>query len=71
VFVIVCVWQRRRVQQERERLAQEAETKRKVAAASFARQHLTGLVSNVFDTLVADGHFFDPLTREVGECCLD
>lgn len=58
---------RRRVAQEKDRVAQEESLKQKVSAASFARQHLSALMDNVFDQLVSDGHFYDPLTREVEE----
>lgn len=61
---------RRRVAQGKERASQEAALKQKVAAASFAREHLGNLMDGVFDQLVADGHFYDPLTREVEEAFL-
>ena len=57
--------QRRRVAQEKERVAHEQSLKQKVTAAAFAREHLGLLMDSVFDTLVTDGHFYDPLTREV------
>lgn len=59
--------QQRRLDQERERVQREAQAKQKVAAAKFARQYLSGLRQSVFTRMVDDGHFFDPLTKEVEE----
>ena len=45
---------------ERERVVRE-----KVAASTFSRGYLSGIISSVFDGLVESGHFFDPVLREV------
>jgi len=55
----------RRVVQERERLAREKVVREKVAAATFSRSYLSGIVSSVFDSLVESGVFYDPVLREV------
>lgn len=39
----------------------------KVAAQTFARGYLTGLVGNVFDKLFEQGYFYDPVEKEVQE----
>jgi hypothetical protein len=59
------VVQRRRMQQESQRVKYESEVKAKVASAAFAREHLSSLLNDVFDHLVTEGHFVDPLSREV------
>jgi radial spoke head protein 3 len=56
--------QRRLKQAQEHRAAQEA-AREKVAARSFARHYLTTLNADVFDGLEAEGHFYDPLRREV------
>lgn len=61
---------KRRMEQERERVAREAQVREKVAAAAFARSHLSSMMNQVFGQLVEDGHFYDPLTREVEETFL-
>ena len=55
----------RRVTQESERIVQEKEVEEKVAARAFAKEYLTDLHENVFGGLVDDGHFYDPLVKEV------
>jgi hypothetical protein len=55
----------RRVTQESERIEKEAEITEKVAARAFAKEYLTDLHENVFGGLVDDGHFYDPLVKEV------
>jgi len=55
----------RRVTQESERIVQESEVEEKVAARAFAKEYLTDLHENVFGGLVDDGHFYDPLVKEV------
>lgn len=55
----------RRLAQERERLEREKQVREKVAAQTFARGYLTGLVGNVFDKLYEAGYFYDPVEREV------
>ncbi len=57
--------QKRRAAQEVARKKQEDEAQQAKAAAEYAAAHTSELLTNVFDGLVADGHFFDPLTREV------
>lgn len=47
---------------ERERVVRQ-----KVAASTFARGYLSGIVNTVFDQLQASGVFYDPLLREVEE----
>ena len=39
----------------------------KVAASTFARGYLTGMVSSVLDSLWDQGFFYDPVEREVIE----
>ncbi|KAJ1460992.1 radial spoke protein 3-domain-containing protein [Pelagophyceae sp. CCMP2097] len=55
----------RRLAQERDRLRQQAELQEKVAARAFAKAYLVDLSDAVFDKLEVDGHFYDPVTREV------
>ena len=57
----------RRVAQEKKRMAQEGDLRDKVAARAYAKQYLVGLHNNVFSSLTEQGHFFDPLVREVQE----
>ena len=57
----------RRKKEEAERIAQEQELKEKVAARSFAKNYLSDLHSNVFANLMDEGHFYDPLEKEVKE----
>ena len=39
--------------------------RQKVAASTFARGYLTGIIGTVFDQLTASGHFYDPILAEV------
>ena len=55
----------RRVQQERDRIQRQAEVQRKVAAAAFARSYLVSMRYSVLAQLAEQGHFYDPLRREV------
>lgn len=55
----------RRLAQARERAAAEKRVHEKIAAQTFARSYVSGLVTSVFDTLTDKGFFFDPLAREV------
>mmetsp|Transcript_23853 Transcript_23853/g.28820 ORF Transcript_23853/g.28820 Transcript_23853/m.28820 type:complete len:448 (+) Transcript_23853:176-1519(+) len=55
----------RRLAQERDRLEREKLVREKVAAQSFSRGYLTGLVGNVFDRLYTAGYFYDPVEKEV------
>ncbi|CAD7697653.1 unnamed protein product [Ostreobium quekettii] len=55
----------RRLAQERERLERERVVREKVAASTFARGYLNGIVTTVFDRLERKGFFYDPVEREV------
>lgn len=55
----------RRKKQESIRVQQEEEVMEKVAARGFAKNYLTDLHHAVLDSLVASGHFFDPVEKEV------
>lgn len=55
----------RRTKQESIRVQQEEEVMEKVAARGFAKNYLTDLHHAVLDSLVASGHFFDPVEKEV------
>lgn len=55
----------RRLAQETDRVKNERVLREKVAACAFARGYLNGLVNTVFQDLVASGHFYDPVEREV------
>lgn len=57
----------RRMAQERERLERERVVRQKVAATTFARGYLNGIVFSVFDRLQRSGYFYDPVEREVQE----
>jgi len=60
----------RRVKQERERLAERTELEEKIAARSFAQQYLSSLHNGVFAMLQEEGHFYDPVKKEVEEIFL-
>ncbi|KAG1672042.1 hypothetical protein FOA52_008918 [Chlamydomonas sp. UWO 241] len=55
----------RRLAQERERVQRERVVREKVAATHFSRGYLSGIVSSVFDSLVEQGVFYDPVLHEV------
>ncbi|KAF6259091.1 radial spoke protein 3-domain-containing protein [Scenedesmus sp. NREL 46B-D3] len=55
----------RRVKQERERKERERVVRAKVAASTFARGYLNGIVKSVFQQLQDTGYFYDPVEREV------
>lgn len=55
----------RRLAQARERAAAEKRLREKIAAQTFARSYVSGLVGGVFDQLTQKGFFYDPLAREV------
>jgi hypothetical protein len=55
----------RRLAQERDRVQRERIVREKVAASTFSRGYLSGIISSVFDKLQASGHFYDPVLREV------
>lgn len=57
----------RRIDEERARVAAQAELEEKIAARSYAKQYLSSLHTQVFDSLVDTGHFFDPLVRDIKE----
>lgn len=57
----------RRMQQERARIAREKALREKIAAATFARGFLTGMVDSVIASLWSSGFFFDPVERAVKE----
>jgi len=58
---------RRRKDQEMQRVHQEDQTKAKVAAIAFARQFVGKVRDSVFGRLVTEGHFYDPVAREMEE----
>jgi len=57
----------RRLQQERERAERERMVRAKVAASTFSRGYLSGIVASVFNQLQANGTFYDPILHEVEE----
>uniref|UniRef100_A0A7S0RTI5 Radial spoke protein 3 n=1 Tax=Chlamydomonas leiostraca TaxID=1034604 RepID=A0A7S0RTI5_9CHLO len=57
----------RRLAQERERADRERVVRQKVAASTFARGYLSGIVNTVFGRLQTTGFFYDPLLKEVEE----
>lgn len=57
----------RRIDEERARAAAQAELEEKVAARAYAKQYLSRLHTQVFESLVETGHFFDPVTKDVRE----
>lgn len=58
---------RRRKEQEMQRLRREETTRAKVAAIAFARQFVGQVRDSVFGRLATEGHFYDPVTREMEE----
>lgn len=57
----------RRVAQEKKRLEDRRRLEETIAARAFSNQFLGELHINVFDMLEEQGHFFDPVEREVEE----
>jgi hypothetical protein len=55
----------RRLAQERARLAAKRALEEKIAARSFSSSYLGSMHTNVFDTLIREGFFYDPLRKEV------
>lgn len=55
----------RRLAQERKRLEDRRRLEETVAARQFTSQFLGELHVNVFDTLEEQGHFYDPVQREI------
>ncbi|CAN0367366.1 unnamed protein product, partial [Ectocarpus fasciculatus] len=60
---------RRMKQQQEFKKAREALLE-KVAARSFAKNYLSNLKTDVFDDLEDEGHFYDPLSKEIKEVFL-
>ncbi|CAB1098342.1 unnamed protein product [Ectocarpus sp. CCAP 1310/34] len=60
---------RRMKQQQEVKKAREALLE-KVAARSFTKNYLSSLKTDVFDDLEDEGHFYDPLSKEVKEVFL-
>lgn len=57
----------RRIKQETKRLQDRQNLEESIAARAFSNQFLSELHISVFDTLEAQGAFYDPLQREVEE----
>lgn len=57
----------RRVAQEKKRLEDRRRLEETIAARAFSNQFLGELHINVFDMLEEQGHFYDPVQREVEE----
>jgi radial spoke head protein 3 len=57
----------RRLEQELVRAADRQMLEEKVAAQFFTQQYLGSLHSGVFDVLEGEGHFYDPLQKEIEE----
>lgn len=57
----------RRIKQETKRLQDRHNLEESIAARAFSNQFLSELHVSVFDTLEAQGAFYDPLQREVEE----
>lgn len=55
----------RRIEQEAARLKRESEVREKIAAGAFARSYLSSLRRGVFTQLHENGHFYDPVRREM------
>ena len=60
----------RRIEQEKERLEREGQVRQKVAASSYARGFLEGVVGEVFQDLHQAGYFYDPVEKEVQDTFL-
>ncbi|TMW57853.1 hypothetical protein Poli38472_013327 [Pythium oligandrum] len=60
----------RRLDEEQRRLSAQAELEEKVAARAYAKRYLSDLHSQVFDSLVETGHFYDPILKDVREVFL-
>jgi len=57
----------RRLAQERARVEREKVVCQKVAASTFARGYLSGIMESVFDKLYDTGFFYDPVEKEVAD----
>ena len=60
----------RRIAQERKRLATQRALEEKIAARSFSSSYLGSLHTNVFDMLIKEGFFYDPVRKEVEDIFL-
>jgi Radial spoke protein 3 len=49
------------------RVATKRALEEKIAAQYFSQQYLGSIHTNVFDLLQGEGHFYDPLQREIEE----
>lgn len=57
----------RRIAQEKKRLEERRALEENIAARQFSSQFLGELHINVFDQLESEGHFFDPVKKEIEE----
>eukprot|EP00210_Caulerpa_lentillifera_P007502 g7168.t1 len=55
----------RRLKQEAERKEREMQIRKRIAAQTYARGYLNGIVKNVFHELEVKGYFHDPVEKEV------
>ena len=55
----------RRIAQEKKRLSTQRALEEKIAARSFSTGYLGSLHTNVFDMLIREGFFYDPVRKEV------
>jgi len=55
----------RRIAQEKKRLTIQRALEEKIAARSFSAGYLGSLHTNVFDMLIREGFFYDPVRKEV------
>lgn len=60
----------RRIDEEQKRLTAQAELEEKVAARAYAKRYLSDLHTQVFESLVDSGAFYDPLLKDVRESFL-
>eukprot|EP01035_Chromulina_nebulosa_P021508 gene21508-27851_t len=57
----------RRLEQELKRIEEKRFLEEKIAARGFSQQYLSSLRDNVFESLEAEGAFYDPVKREIEE----
>eukprot|EP00940_MAST-03C_sp_MAST-3C-sp2_P001333 g1333.t1 len=55
----------RRVRQERDRMQREEEVMKKIASRGMARKIFENVRKNVFEDMADEGHFYDPVAREI------
>ena len=55
----------RRLAQEKDRIAREEQVMQKIASRGFARKFFENVHRSVFARLVEDGHFYDPVARDI------